>query len=310
MRDLTLERLLQHGFDFLTFGLRLILSPTATQIDTKVSVANIQIGLELLIKYRLAKNHGLQHICLTDLSNLSAAQIEANAEAGIIKTKKFEWCKQAFVVTNRITGYERDLIDRFQRLRNSIVHFGVELPREETITACAHIILKVVRRIVEFEADPWLSRYLPQDVYQALIKFPSYVAEAVDDAYGSGKDVRLCFECNNETLTTLPGGNHYCFSCGYQIFTGHAPYIDCPYCKSEKTAVYDSLNDDDGIYRGKCISCEETLLVAKCGLCEIEVFPEVFAQFDGEKWYCKECYEPVANLTLNTNAPTSDASVS
>ncbi len=49
MSDLTLQRLLEHGFDFLTFGLRLILSPNATPTDTKVSVANIQVGLELLI---------------------------------------------------------------------------------------------------------------------------------------------------------------------------------------------------------------------------------------------------------------------
>lgn len=310
MSDLTLRRLLEHGFDFLTFGLRLVLSPTATPTDTKVSVANIQVGLELLIKYRLARDHGLQHICQTDLSCLSNAQIEANAEAGAIRTKKFEWCKQAFVGANAISGYERDLIDRFQRLRNAIVHFGVELPRDETISACAHVVLKVVRRIVEAEADPWLSRYLSQDVYQALIQFPSYVAEAVDDAYESGKDVRLCFECNNETLTTLPGDDHYCFSCGFRIFTEHAPYIDCPYCEGHRTAVYDSLNNDNGIYRGKCVSCEEALLVAKCALCETEVFPEVFATFDGKKWYCEECFELVANPTLNTDAPTSGAPVS
>jgi hypothetical protein len=148
----------------------------------------------------------------------------------------------------------------------------------------------VVRRIVAAESDSWLSRFIAKDVYQDLIQFPSYIAEAVDDAYASGKDVRLCFECENETLTTLPGDYHYCFSCGFRTFTEVAPYIDCPYCQGLRTAVYDALNEEDGVYRGKCISCSEILKIAKCNFCEVEVFPEIFAVNDGDNWFCEDCY--------------------
>lgn len=287
----TEENLLNTGFEFLAFGINLLLLPSATETDIKVSVANIQVGLELLIKYRLAKDYTLQHICTTNIQGLSHHQIQEGVQKGTIKSKKFELCKHSFVQSESISGYEHDLIEKFQRLRNSIVHFSIDIPREETISTCAHLVLKVVRRIVEREADPWLSRYLPKDVYQALIDFPAYQGEAVDDAYASGKDVRLCFECNNETLTTLPGREHYCFSCGYRMLTEHAPYIDCPYCKGQNTAVYDSLNSTEDIYRGKCLSCKEKLLIAKCVDCEIETFPEIFAKMENDKWYCDSCYE-------------------
>lgn len=293
MNDTTIERLQQNGFDFLNFGLRLILSPVADAKDVKVSVANIQIGLELLIKYSLAKKHSLQYICITDLTSLTEAQIAELVEAGTLRTKKYELCKQGFITGATINGYERELIDRFQRLRNSIVHFGAVLPREQTIAQCAHVVLKVVRRIVESEGSSWLRNYLSQDVYRNLIQFPPYIAEAIDDAYESGNDVRLCFECSNETLTTLPNDEHYCFSCGFRILSEYAPYIDCPYCKGNRTAVYDSLNSEDGIFRGKCIACEEDLIVANCASCDVEVFPEVFANYDEieNRWYCDKCHE-------------------
>lgn len=298
MNENTVKSLQNNGFDFLNFGLRLILSSTADAKDVKVSVANIQIGLELLIKYSLAKKYGLQYICITDLASHTEAQIEELVEAGSLKTKKYELCKQGFIEDATINGYERNLIDKFQRLRNSIVHFGAVLEREKTITQCAHVVLKVVRRIIESESDPWLRNYLSQDVYTDLIQFLPYIAEAIDDAYDSGNDVRLCFECSNETLTTLDD-EHYCFCCGFRIFSGHAPYIDCPYCNGQRTAVYDSLNSQDGIFRGKCIACEEDLRVAKCAFCDVEVFPEVFAVFDEieNKWYCDNCYEIVRSET-------------
>lgn len=297
MNDKITESLQKNGFDFLNFGLQLILSSAADAKDVKVSVANIQIGLELLIKYSLAKKHGLQYICITDLTSRTEAQIAEFVEAGTLKTKKYELCKQGFIEGATINGYERDLIDRFQRLRNSIVHFGAVLPREQTIAQCAHIVLKVVRRIVEPECDTWLRNYLSQDVYNHLIKFPPYIAEAIDDAYDSGNEVRLCFECSNETLTTLPNDDHYCFSCGFRVFSKHAPYIDCPYCKRYRTAVYDCLNNEEGIFRGKCIACEEDLRVAKCASCDVEVFPEIFAEFDeiANKWYCDKCHEMEGN---------------
>lgn len=293
MTDTTLLKLQKNGFDFLSFGLRLILEPSVDEKDLRVAVANIQIGVELLIKYKIAKDKGLQEICTTDLSSLTNVQIEDMAELGTLKTFKFETCKHKFISNTSIGEYERNLIDRFQRLRNSIVHFGAVLPRELTIAECSHVVLKVVRRIIADDGSTHLADYLSQDVYKSLIKFPQYINEAVDDAHKFGEDVRLCFECKNETLTTVHDEFHYCFSCGFFVFEKHAPYIDCPYCKGHKTAVYDSLNSSDGIFRGKCISCDENLLVAKCAFCEVEVFPEVFAKYDEieNEWYCEECHE-------------------
>lgn len=282
------RQLLKNGIDFLNHSLKMVVDPKSDAVQAKLAVVNLQIALELLIKYRLAKDFGLQSICLTDLKtvpDLSSAVAE-----GKVKTQTYELCRQGILKRLNLEDYERDLLSQFQRHRNAIVHFSLNVQRDESIVACAHLVLKVIRRILESEPETWLKHYLDPTVYKALTDFKPYVDEAVEDAHTIGEETKLCYECSKETLTLLPNGDYYCFCCGTHNCSEHVPYADCPFCKGHMCVAYDVLNPDNGIFQGKCLRCDEMLLVAECTSCSAHVFPNVLPRQEKGLWYCEECY--------------------
>ncbi len=191
------RQLLKNGTDFLNHSLKMVVDPKSDAVQAKLAVVNLQIALELLIKYRLAKDYGLQSICQTDLKNV--ADLHSAVAEGKVKTKMYEVCRQEILKRLNMEDYERDLLSQFQRHRNAIVHFSLNVQRDESIVACAHLVLKVIRRILESEPDTWLKHYLDPAVYSALIDFKPYVDEAVEDAHTIGKTTKLCYECSKET---------------------------------------------------------------------------------------------------------------
>jgi hypothetical protein len=275
--------LYNNGRDFLNHALELMFN----NAKVKFTVVNLQMALELFIKFRLVKQFGLQSICNNNLSRLKNP---ANALIeGKIKTNIYNDCKNKFKKLKKLNKYEQELLENFQQTRNAIVHFGKEIDHKEFEILSGHLIAKVFRRIIEDEAEPWLFKHLQNENYKNLITFKPYIDEAVDDAFDQGEEVLLCFECENETLV-VTNEDYYCFCCGMTFYGPHAPYIKCPFCK-EKAMVYDALNNADGVHKGKCISCQEDTLISFCSKCGVMFFPELDRFSDSKPWRCIDCPE-------------------
>jgi hypothetical protein len=273
--------LYDNGRDFLNHALELMFKKS----KAKFTVVNLQMALELFIKFRLVKQFGLQSICKDNLSKLRNPT--QALVGGKIKTSIYNDCKNKFINLKHLNNYEQELLENFQQTRNAIVHFGKEIDHKEFEILSGHLIVKVFRRILEDEAEPWLFKHLQNDNYKKLLKFKPYIDEAVGDALDHGNEVLLCFECGNETLA-VTDEDYYCFCCGMRFYGPHAPYVKCPFCKA-KAMVYDALNSTDGVHKGKCISCQEDTLISFCSKCDVMIFPELERFSDSMPWRCIDC---------------------
>ena len=100
-----------------------------------------------------------------------------------------------------------------------------------------------------------------------LISFDAYSLEMNQEAKKYADNVYDCIHCGNNSL-----GDDYCYSCcsTFNLFG----FIDCPYCKSESSMIYDALNikeQKDHIIKGVCLKCKEDELIYLCSKCESEI---------------------------------------
>ena len=125
--------LLANATDFLNAGLALLFAKLVTSRDAKLAIVSIQTSVELLAKFRLARDKGLSAIIRGN--QLPRESLMKAAQAGDFRTIGYSECVKEFSKQGEITENDIEVIGRLQNLRNALVHFAASKHRYRR---CAH----------------------------------------------------------------------------------------------------------------------------------------------------------------------------
>jgi len=278
--------LFQNARDFLNQALWFLLKDDSSQRVAKFTVVNLQMSVELLVKWYLVDRQGVEDIFDKDFA--TSLDQRADIWSGRLKTLRYEACKHRFIRLRAIDRPARKLLDDFQKQRNRIVHSFLTLSYNECISSAADFVFNVIRHFFS-EHDGQFGKFLDKDIYNRLITFEPYVEKATAKARGADADeILTCWNCRNETLIHLDDEFH-CFACGIVGNERASPYTPCPFC-GKKAFVYDGLNISHFTVRGECMVCGRDGMMEKCVDCGNIVCTEIEGDYglDG-KWRCDAC---------------------
>ena len=286
IRDDLASELFDNAMDFLNNGLSYLLSHPPSNRVSKLTVVNLQMSLELLIKWYLIKNVNLQAIFTPTLSAIR--DLRQEIWQGRVFSKNYGVLKRQFLSCNYLDAPQVELLNKFQNYRNRIVHSFLTLSYDEGVFLSAELAFKVMRRIVDHDPDIPFTDFIDKELYQKLIGYPLYVEHSEDLAEQVVPDeVLICWECQNRTLGEI-GDDYYCFCCGSKTPTQALGYAECPFCK-EKAFAYDKLNLKECGTVGRCIKCDKDAAVEACVNCDAPVFIEYAGRKGKMGWYCDFC---------------------
>lgn len=250
--------LFDNAKSFLKEGLRVLLGPPASAHSWKLSVVAIQTAVELLAKYRLVSQGGIESIA--DGAVTYAAFCEGDFRS-ISYWKVVKRLEEAELVS------ELDLatIREIQQLRNKLVHFAADPAEADVRRGC----LALVQRALCLFADrrgqagggmEGHTRTIGSENFRALMRDEDYRDVAVEHVSHCHKvdAIRYCWECENYTLARLSSWeSYYCYCCGSGLSERAVGFADCSVCSESYGVYYDPGNPGpDGAYFGKCCDCK------------------------------------------------------
>ncbi|MBU9663871.1 hypothetical protein KTF22_18515 [Burkholderia multivorans] len=281
--------ILDNAVDFLNGGLELLFAGDLSSQTAKVAVISIQTSIELLAKYRMVQEEGLQSIIRGKLpsKNLERAVKECN-----FSTLGFGEVLDLVDAIEGLRDDEKSLINELVGLRNDLVHFSSEIDPESVKLNCVHILARVLSMFALGEARDVgemedYRRFLSEPNFQELINFEPYRAETVDAAHESldGEKVLKCYLCGNESFCLRVSENYFCHCCGFRVVSDAIAFATCDVCGSEEGVFFDPLNTTNNMHYGKCMDCEIYQWAWECPDCG-----SVISQLEGKaRRACPTC---------------------
>lgn len=275
------ERILDNAVDFLNGGLELLFAGNLSSQTAKVAVISIQTSVELLAKYRMVREAGLQSIVQ---GKLPSENLDRAVKEGNFSTLGFGKVLDLVGMIEGLTDDEKRLINELVNLRNDLVHFASEIDPESVKLSCVHILARVLsifalgeaRDVGEMED---YRRFLSEPNFKELINFGPYRAEAVDAALESldTEKVLKCYMCGNESFCLRASENYFCHCCGFGVVSDAIAFASCDACGSVEAVFFDPLNTTNNMHYGKCMDCEVKQWVWECPDCG-----SVVSQVDGK----------------------------
>ena len=245
--------------------------------EQALSIVNIQMALELAVKYQIALWFGISYIFENkSVNNLSEEAIIDNFSNNKLKIKDFEQLKN-FLKSNEFFSKEfsQDFIymEKFQNYRNKLVHqnynFSVEEANaieDEIIYIIVYILYRLLSSdISSSDCKDFIYEYIPEEEYKKLLSnetFAKKIKEKFESEYGK---LYMCPHCFSKSMTPLKK----CYRCLNRFDDGHFyGYVKCNYC-GEDFVCFDAANIDinKGFTKGLCLNCEEDTTVYKCQKC-------------------------------------------
>ncbi len=282
------DELFGNARDFLNQGLVFLLSHPANDKAAKFLIVNLQMSLELLIKWHLVTNVGTQAIFEKPLAGI--ADLRKRIWAGELRSKDYNPLKQQFISLNqnRLQPPDIELLKKFQTYRNRIVHAFMSLTHEQSVILAIDMAFKVMRRIIGDDPHAPFTGYIDKELYKKLMGYKPYIEKSEEEAeQWSEDDVLLCWECKHQSLAEIHQ-YYYCFCCGISVPDDAIGYVKCPFC-DEKAFAYDTLNVKDHGTTGRCLNCDEDASVDVCVHCDAPVFVELGGRHGKKGWYCELC---------------------
>jgi hypothetical protein len=278
-----------NAVDFLNGGLELLFADDLSSKTAKVSVISIQTSVELLAKYRLVREDGLQAIVR---GKFPSANVEKDAKEGNFNTIGFGDALNLINQREMMQEFEVSLIKELANLRNTLIHFSSEIDPQEVKYNCVHILARVLamfalgeeRDVGEMED---YRRFLSDSNFLHLTNFEPYRAESADAALENldTKNVMKCYQCGNESFSLRASENYFCHCCGLGVIKDAIEFADCDACGSKSGVFFDPLNSTNGMHFGKCMDCQTnqwSWICAECGT--------VISQLEGRaRRDCPEC---------------------
>ncbi|OGT20401.1 MAG: hypothetical protein A2522_09210 [Gallionellales bacterium RIFOXYD12_FULL_53_10] len=283
------ERILDNAVDFLNGGLELLFEGNLSNQTAKVAVISIQTSVELLAKYRMVREAGLQSIVQ---GKLPSENLDRAVKEGNFSTLGFGKVLDLVGAIEGLMDDEKRLINELVNLRNDLVHFASEVDPESVKLSCVHILARVLsifalgeaRDVGEMEN---YRRFLSEQNFNKLVNFGPYRAEAVDAALESldAEKVLKCYMCGNESFCLRASENYFCHCCGFGVVSDAIAFAACDACGSVEGVFFDPLNTTNNMHYGKCMDCEVKQWVWECPDCG-----SVVSQVDGKaRRTCPTC---------------------
>ena len=262
---------LNNALVFLNAGLRLLFLEKTTSADAKVAIVLIQTAIELLLKYRLAKDLGLRIIATPQMLDKDLNEL---ASSGELRTIDYTACLRKVCEYEWISDLKQELFLRTQSLRDSLVNFGSDIEVEEIrieLAWCLVGALAIFGAGQERDQGEMQThrRFLVQDVFDRLTSFEPYRSQAADSAVDdlANEELYRCWECGADALGARESGNYFCYCCGLTATLEVAKFVSCFMCEKPNGVCYDPLNEEDGIHPGRCLHCEKFVEVLVCQEC-------------------------------------------
>ena len=262
-----------NALDFLNAGLRIIFGKEAAPRDAKVGVVSIQTAIELLLKYRLMKEHGLESIVSGPFPE---GDLVAAASSGRLRTIGYGRGLEIVREQEGFSETEQELFRRAQYLRNALVHFTAEVDVDKVRMELAWVLIGALaifaageeRELGKMQTH---ARFLDPDVFGRLTRFGPYQAQSVDSAIESldGENVYRCWECGVDALSTRLSETYFCHCCGLTADNSMAAFVRCAACDRRDGVCFDPFNETDGVHQGKCLHCETFAGVVVCQECGV-----------------------------------------
>lgn len=259
-----------------------------------IATTFIQMSFELSIIAYFIKSCGIQGIVNGKAASLDTKAILSKFENNDLQTIPFNKLKERAVKEIGLLRDHIEIIEDFQRMRNKLVHLNYEYRDGDLYDLKYDLIFFLVHIIIPILAEEYsnpseaISLNLDSKNFKDLLKFPIYANEMHKIAINHSDYVYKCVHCDNESLAVdFPYA--YCYSC-CDNFIG-VGFIDCPYCKSEYSMIYDTLNIDgqpDRTIRGLCLKCDTDDLVYHCDKCDTIIALE--GDISEERCYYGFCY--------------------
>ncbi|AFE59936.1 hypothetical protein Q7S_18625 [Rahnella aquatilis HX2] len=261
----------QNSMDFLNAGIEILSKDEISKSFAKVALLSIQTSVELLAKYRLAADSGLDAI---KFKTKNTTQFRTKNFSDVIKVIDEEY--------GEISEYEKEVFFEVANIRNELIHFSSSVEPKEIEGICMHLlsISLPIFAMAEKRDEQEMSDYrwfLSSMSYNFLINNEIYRTEATDNAYASlshGEGLNFCPNCKCESLLLRSSEINFCHCCGYTIGDNIIKFSKCSIC-FENSVAYDYLNEQSGcsyekysgLFYGRCIKCDVVQWVSYCGMC-------------------------------------------
>lgn len=261
--------------DFLNVGIEILFRKNGDVRYAKVAILSIQTAIELLAKYRLAYDGGLDAI---RLKTKNTDKFKTINYWDVIKKIGKEY--------HELGDYEKEIFLEMAELRNNLIHFSGDINPECLKDTCmallcaAFPVFSMGEKRDEHEMKDY-RWFLTEENYNFLINNATYRAEALDNAYASSYNLSIverCYNCHCESFSLRDSDVYFCHCCGFTIDKEIIDFCECSICHQRHVA-YDTLNEQSGIefegfrsygglFYGRCISCDEVQWVSCCPECE------------------------------------------
>ncbi|MFA0439879.1 hypothetical protein BCU70_11370 [Vibrio sp. 10N.286.49.C2] len=209
---------------YIKVGLENALSDTPSEIEVLQTIINMQAALELLSKYYILQREGWKGIVVGKYHNKDEEEIIELISSGRIQTTSHQKNKKYFTETIEFDDFELELLDKFQNMRNQIMHLGVTSVEKDILSDTIIFMVRIINKLNWSELLPIQEQYLNNalksllgtKLYRKLMTSSNYMGESVDAAYDSlPDDIKCCVNCLNESWV-YNNGDWECFTCGFK----------------------------------------------------------------------------------------------
>jgi hypothetical protein len=276
--------------NFLKHGLEHALVKQKTDSDIVQAILNVQASLEVVAKLYQLRNEGWKSIVDKKHHSETKKNLLYKLKNGELKTHQYWKSKDYMESQIGFFSNESDLIKRFQDYRNSVAHLGLPNLPSDVESDILILLLRVINTLNWDESMPLgvdyienhASKILGNNLFEKLLKHPTYIGEAVDQAYDNCSIVHKCLECGNESWGETDLDVVLCFTCGYKVPNNLIGFADCPKCSGLKSVVHDAIQGHGVKVPAKCTDCGNSSFLALCVECG-------HASDYTEKWECPIC---------------------
>lgn len=253
--------------------------PKSMRDNMVLACSNIQIALELSMRAFLLRTNGWDSILdKKQQGKYTEAELESLYTSLQMKVIEFDSMKKQLKGKGVISLVKDDFeyIDRFQTLRNKLVHMCCDIKGDECLQLKNDLLYYVVRIVLfmlcdgDSETRPYerLEEMFGSDFRNRLTNDPDYKNAIEKLAATRAASVGLCPICFGDTYDI---DKDFCYMCNFNNDNEDMGRTDCRQCGTKNSVIYDRLNihvpGNKHSMFGLCQCCEERPYIFECPIC-------------------------------------------
>lgn len=253
--------------------------PRNVKDNMVLACSNIQIALELSMRAFLLRTKGWDSILdKKQQGKYTEAELESLYLSLQMKVIEFDSMKKQLKGKGVISLVKDDFeyIDRFQTLRNKLVHMCCDIKDDECLQLKNDLLYYVIRIVLymlcdgDSETRPYeqLEEMFGTDFCRRLTNDPDYKNAIEKLAATRAANVGYCPICDGCTYDI---DKDFCYMCNFNNDNEDMGRTDCRQCGKKNSVIYDRLNihnpGNGHSMPGLCQYCEERPYIFECPIC-------------------------------------------